>query len=277
MDRIDIDVPSRSIFKVAASGSKIPIFTGKACAFSAWVQALKKKARIYQLTQTELVNLAYDYSDGVVSEYIGLYLDDNPESNWGDLLEQLTNQYSDYTSATDAARALIKIKQREGETLSELASRVLGLAKVAYKDAVQRDGEAVQAQLAEYYTDAIENAFVREDTARAAPASLAEAFATAGKSLRLYNRLTATQGRGEEKGWSRDTRTGWTETPPVACDQGERGHSGYRWRDHPHERGWRRPLPDPRQPGCWECGQLGHIRRECPRKEGASGGRRFRH
>ena len=140
MDRLDTDVPSRPIFKVATGGSKIPIFTGKASKFQAWVEALKKKAKIYQLTQTELVNLAYDYSDGVVSEYIGLYLDDNPGCNWGDLLEQLTNQYSDYTSATDAARALIKIKQREEETLSELASRVLRLAKVAYKDAVQREG-----------------------------------------------------------------------------------------------------------------------------------------
>ena len=174
------------------------------------------------------MNLAYDYSDGVVSEYIGLYLDDNPRSNWGDLLEQLTNQYSDYTSVTDAARALIKIKQREGETLSELASRVLGLVKVAYKDTVQREGEAVKAQLAEYYTDAIENTFVREDTARAAPASLAEAFATAGKSLRLYNRLTASQRRGEERGWSGETRMRWAETPPVVWDQGGSGHSGYR-------------------------------------------------
>ena len=81
----------------------------------------------------------------MVSEYIGLYFDNNPGSNWGDLVEQLTNQYSDYTSATDAARALIKIKQREGETLSELASRVFGLAKVAYKDAVQREWGVVQA------------------------------------------------------------------------------------------------------------------------------------
>ena len=37
------------------------------------------------LTQTGLVNLAYDYSDGVVSEYIGLYLGDNPETNWEEL------------------------------------------------------------------------------------------------------------------------------------------------------------------------------------------------
>ena len=83
MDRMDTDVPSCPIFKVATSGSKIPIFTGKASGFHSWVEALKKKARIYQLTQTELVNLAYDYSDGVVSEYIGLYLDDYPGSNWG--------------------------------------------------------------------------------------------------------------------------------------------------------------------------------------------------
>ena len=109
----------------------------------------------------------------------------------------------------------------------------MGLAKVAYKDAVQCEGGAVQVQLAEYYTDTIENTFVREDTARAAPASLAEAFATAGKSLRLYNRLTASQERGEERGWSGETRTRWVETPPVAWDQGGSGHSGYHWRDQP--------------------------------------------
>ena len=145
---------------------------------------------------------------------------------------------------------MIKIKQREGETLSELASRVLGLAKVAYKDAVQCEGEAVRAQLAEYYTDALENTFIREDTARAAPASLAEAFATARKSLRLYNRLTASQRRGEERGWSGEMRTRWAETPPVAWVQGGSGNLGYRWRDHPHDRGWRRSLPDPKQLGC---------------------------
>ena len=204
MDRMDTDVPSCPIFK---GNHKIPIFTRKASEFQAWVEALKKKARIYQLTHTELVNLAYDYSDGVVSEYIGLYFDDNPENDWGDLLEQLTNQYSDYTSATDAARTLIKTMQRKVETLSEQASRVLGLANVAYEVAVQHEGEKVQAQLAEYFTDAIENTSVREDTARAALASLVEAFVTAGKSLRLYNRLTASKGRGEEKGGSGETRT----------------------------------------------------------------------
>ena len=52
MDRMDTDVPSRPIFKVATGGSKIPIFTGKASEFQALVEALTKKARIYRLTQT---------------------------------------------------------------------------------------------------------------------------------------------------------------------------------------------------------------------------------
>ena len=46
-------------------------------------------------------------------------------------------------------------------------------------------------QLAEYYTDAIENSFVKKDTARAAPTTLAKVFATAGKSLKLYNKQVA--------------------------------------------------------------------------------------
>lgn len=40
----------------------------------------------------EIVNLSYDYADGSVSEYIGMYLDDNPEASWTDLIQQLTTQ-----------------------------------------------------------------------------------------------------------------------------------------------------------------------------------------
>ena len=76
-----------------------------------------------------LLNLA----DWVISEYIGLYLDDNPESYWENILEQLMNQYNDYTSSTDVARTLVSLKQKEGETCSELASRVLRLTKIGYK------------------------------------------------------------------------------------------------------------------------------------------------
>ena len=62
-------------------------------------------------------NLAYDYLDEVTSGYIGLYLDDRPGCTW-DELEQLPNQYIDFTSAADAARDW-------------------KLSRTAYKDATQ--------------------------------------------------------------------------------------------------------------------------------------------
>ena len=165
MDKINI---------IGSGGSRVLIFKGKSSEFQTWVEALKKKSKIYKLSQTDIINLAYDYSDGVVSKYIGLYLEYHPECSWEELLQQRNNQYGNCTSATNAARALIKVRQKEGETLPELTSRILGLAKIAYKDAVQREGEVIQMHLAEFFTDAIENPFVREDTARACATTLSE-------------------------------------------------------------------------------------------------------
>ena len=48
------------INKVIISRSKTPIFTGKPTDLKPW----QKKERIYKLT--ELINLAGDYSDGIV-------------------------------------------------------------------------------------------------------------------------------------------------------------------------------------------------------------------
>ena len=46
---------------VAPSGSKIPIFTGKPTDLKPWLAVLKKKLRIYKLTDLELINLANDF------------------------------------------------------------------------------------------------------------------------------------------------------------------------------------------------------------------------
>ena len=53
---------------VATSGSKIPIFTGRLTDLKPWLAALKKKQRINKLTDSELINLACDFSDSIVLE-----------------------------------------------------------------------------------------------------------------------------------------------------------------------------------------------------------------
>ena len=96
---------------VATSGSKIPIFTGMPTDLKPWLAALKKKQRINKITDSELINLAYDFSHDR-SEWIGNYLDDHPDIPSKDLSEELTAQYGEFVNSTDAARAL-KVKQKK--------------------------------------------------------------------------------------------------------------------------------------------------------------------
>ena len=252
MDKINI---------IGSGGSRVPIFKGKSSEFQTWVEAIKKKSKIYKLSQADIVNLAYDYSDGVVSEYIGLYLEDHPECSWEELLQQLNNQYGNCTSAANAARALIKVRQKEGETLPELTSRILGLAKIAYKDAVQREGEVIQMQLAEFFTDAIENPFVREDTARACPTTLSEAFNAAQQSLRLHERLVRLREQMSGVRWQDEGR--FVRPPQNNGSRWRYGQTDRHWENYTPSKSWTESPLRPGRRRCWGCGQLGHLMREC--------------
>ena len=140
-----------SVMNVLTSGSKIPIFTGKPVDLEPWLAALKKKARIYKLTDPELVNLAYDFSDGTPSEWIGDFLEEHPNTSSTELFKQLSALYGEFANPVEAARALIRVRQIKDEALVELASRMTKLARIAYQDSELREGPAVQVQLAEFF------------------------------------------------------------------------------------------------------------------------------
>lgn len=138
IDRVDIDATPHPIpIAVSEMGFRIPMHSWKPSEFRVWIEALKKKTTIHNPTSVEIVNLPYNYSDSTVSEYTGLFLGENLAAGWTDLLQQLTIQYREYVSAADAARELVRIRFSERKTLSELDSRVLYLAKIAFKNAIQ--------------------------------------------------------------------------------------------------------------------------------------------
>lgn len=175
--------------RVLTVGSKIPIFTGKPSDSRPWLAAPKKKERFYQLTDTELINLTYDFTEGLVSEMIGEFLDDHSNCTSNDLLDQEAAQYSKFTNAANAARSLTKIKQDRGEVLVDFASRINRLAKLAYRDTEVREGPAVQRHLSKFFIDALRNPFIKEDVVRSNPATLLEALSAARQSEMLYERL----------------------------------------------------------------------------------------
>ena len=74
---------------------------------------------------------------------------------WKELEKQLNLQYGDCMNTAEAKRELEGIKQGNCETLAKLASRVHELAKVVFQDEKQIETSEVQAQLAQYFIDAL--------------------------------------------------------------------------------------------------------------------------
>ena len=257
---------------LVTAGSKIPIFTGRPTDLKPWLRALKKKQRVHDLTDAELINLAYDYSDGIVSEWIGSYLDDHPDTSSKTLFDEITAQYGEFINPADAARALIKVTQEKNESLAELASRMSSLARMAYRDSELREGSAIQVQLAEFFIDGINNSFIREDVARANPKTLSEALSSARESERLYERLRGC--REKEKTNKFSGRNYWRQerigSSTVLREPKAEGYHR-KWAGESHGcYSCRRPVQKtkrnaPSQQERWNCDE-----QKCPRSEGGN-------
>ena len=76
--------------RVIINRSKIPIFTRKLTNLKPWLTVLKKKEQIYKLIDPELINLAYDFSNGIMSGWIGDYFDDHQDISSKELFEQIS-------------------------------------------------------------------------------------------------------------------------------------------------------------------------------------------
>ena len=111
-------VDPSSIHRVLTNGSKIHLSTGKPAELNPWMTAELKKERIYKLTDPEFVALAYGFTDGITSEWIGEYLDDHMDVSSAELFQQLIAQFGEIANSTYAAWALIRMKQKQAETLA---------------------------------------------------------------------------------------------------------------------------------------------------------------
>ena len=56
---------------------------------------------------SELTNLAYNFSDGILSEWIGDYLDDLLDVSSKELFEQISAQYGEFANPADFTQILI--------------------------------------------------------------------------------------------------------------------------------------------------------------------------
>lgn len=97
---------------VNVSGSKIPIFMSRVSELCLWIEAIQKKGHIYDLSDMEMIGLAYDYSEELASEWFGDYLGKNSSPSWKELERKINDQFGSHSSITGAARTLVSVRQK---------------------------------------------------------------------------------------------------------------------------------------------------------------------
>lgn len=249
-------------------GSRVPLFRGVGVELSEWIGTIQKKQMVHGLNDRETVLLAYDNTTADVSDLIKDHLERNPELTWEQLKVALTERYATKTTSIEAMRTLMKARQGREETLVQMADRVTRLAELAFPMAGAREGDAIQALLADLYVDALSDEEIRRDVIRKAPVNLVEAVARARETEEIYQRIR--QGRDSNVGGRRGREVGGArgDRGKVEVPEDWEREADPRRKVWSMEHGSYRSTPGRYGLVCWKCGHQGHRSLECPTRDG---------
>ena len=135
-----------------------------------------------------MIRMAYDYTEGTASEWLG-ELEGKSNLSWKDVELEMKGHFGSYISMTNVPWELVEIRQKQEESIAALAGRLSILVELAYTDPTRRRDSVVQAQLAEYLMDALENPLIRKDVVSDSPEKMECEFASAWNSEVLLTRL----------------------------------------------------------------------------------------
>ena len=96
------------------------------------------------------MEIAYQRSTRVVSDFMGRHMQGGREETWEELKKQLRARFGEI-SDSHYAFTLQKCKQRRDETVALFAERLYGLAEESFPDEVET--EPVQRQLVGFFVD----------------------------------------------------------------------------------------------------------------------------
>lgn len=85
---------------------------------------IEKYARLVGLTDQRLKIIAYQSSNGPVSDCLKRYLDNDPTHDWAWVKAELQLRFAE---VVDAQLLLRKVKQKEGETIQVYAENLTAL------------------------------------------------------------------------------------------------------------------------------------------------------
>ena len=240
-------------------------FSGKPAQFRDWVRQVEKYVQLNQLPTEKAKFVAYQTATGVVSDFIGRFLEEErfEDRSWATLKAQLRLRFGEIQDEQHALVLLQKLRQKQKETCAVYGERIFILAKDAFPDDMELP--PVQRQLVSIFTDGVCDKNVKMKVLRKSPPTLQEAITIANDEEVLRKRFELRTGNvaredntHEENGGHEPMEIGHAR--PLRCFKcNKRGHRASQCKSFRQIQEVRRNVT------CYFCGMTGHIQRNCRR------------
>ena len=116
------------------SAKIIPSFDGsnpKEC--KDCIESIGKFVTLTQVENERVKFVAYQASEGPVSDFLKRYLSRNPEENWRRLKAELQSCFGEVVDSQHALLLLRKVRQKPNESIQVFAERLLALGENAFE------------------------------------------------------------------------------------------------------------------------------------------------
>ena len=132
----------------------VPSFGGEVKKYKEWIKSIERNASAVSETGISRNRLAAQSSKGVVGEFIHRFLRDHPNVDWDSLKEELAIRFGDIADEAHAKTLLRRVSQRENESATVYAERILELAEDAYPS-TDLNSPVVAGQMIEIFIDGL--------------------------------------------------------------------------------------------------------------------------
>lgn len=230
--------------------------------FKTWLKEVEKFCILNRNDDDEhKKRLAYQTSEGPVSDFIERYMRANANCTFAELKDELKARFGTFADGTQALTFLRRVKQRREESIQMFGERILGLAEDAYPGADINE-PFITRQLIDFFVDGLMDSSIARKVIRETPENFNRAVVIATNEQNMLVRFNL-RGRQEEAMEINAVKSTSNRTQTTKCYRCHKpGHIAKYCRN---KNTW------PSNIICFHCKQPGHIKRVCPDRNNQQG------